>query len=484
MPTLFNNLLSSCTQEVLNNGIQNNSLPTSIQDWYSGQIIKLLPDYFLKNLLHYLNDNITDNKFTVSFIHEKNFGKLFDSANSKSSQLAPVSATSLIHSLEISNSSSASANLPSCESSDLNPFKSTLSTSNTESKSPENKPLPASNSISSENISSKNSNLNLNSSASNNYTLTLDSDSDHDKTIPKLNKIKPIVIKLRDPNIEQLHPIASSVEPAKSVRNFLTQETSESAKKSQLTAISQAAESAVATPNFSSQSLTNPFASNNTLIDFPVPVPEKRRKYDNNILPNFSDFLSQALDKSNSNSNDKSNFNTFLDSLSSITNTHKNTSGSHAPFSNLVNKSSTSANLTGTSNSNPYSQITATTTTNGQPRNVGMPKPTGKSQVISKLLLGPADKLNDDEYEVQNPQNTGFASKNRRITYLCKLCDKVFAGERTFATHFHQEHNRKLYTCLLCYKEMARNDTIYGKGLEFLDLLDVFEQLYIGIFLT
>jgi len=64
---LWDTFLKHCVQNILKNGINNNSLPNSVQDWLAGRILKILPEHFIKNLLSYLEGYIEENEFTFSF---------------------------------------------------------------------------------------------------------------------------------------------------------------------------------------------------------------------------------------------------------------------------------------------------------------------------------------------------------------------------------------------------------------------------------
>jgi len=53
---LLDDLLVSCSQEIIKNGIETNSVPDTVKDWLFGKIMRSLPSPLVKRLLSYLLD--------------------------------------------------------------------------------------------------------------------------------------------------------------------------------------------------------------------------------------------------------------------------------------------------------------------------------------------------------------------------------------------------------------------------------------------
>ena len=53
----FDDLMISCSQEIMVNGIESENIPSTIRDWISGKIVKALPKRLVQKLLSFLVDN-------------------------------------------------------------------------------------------------------------------------------------------------------------------------------------------------------------------------------------------------------------------------------------------------------------------------------------------------------------------------------------------------------------------------------------------
>merc|ERR1711879_1041149 len=53
----FDDLMVACSQEIMVNGIDSISIPSTIRDWISGKIVRALPKRLIQKLLSFLVDN-------------------------------------------------------------------------------------------------------------------------------------------------------------------------------------------------------------------------------------------------------------------------------------------------------------------------------------------------------------------------------------------------------------------------------------------
>ena len=63
----FDTMLNSCVKDLATNGFTNSVLPPGIQDIIAGQILRILPNSFLKDLCQFLSDKINNNQFNFDF---------------------------------------------------------------------------------------------------------------------------------------------------------------------------------------------------------------------------------------------------------------------------------------------------------------------------------------------------------------------------------------------------------------------------------
>ena len=93
---LLDDLLVSCSQEIIKNGIETNTVPDTVKDWIFGKVIRSLPTPLVKRLLSYLLDqrdiaetlgfkeSVSGDEFTLILhksVKQKNQTEYFDSIN-------------------------------------------------------------------------------------------------------------------------------------------------------------------------------------------------------------------------------------------------------------------------------------------------------------------------------------------------------------------------------------------------------------------
>lgn len=67
----FDDLMISCAQEIMVNGIESDNIPSTIRDWISGKIVRALPKRLIQKLLAFLVDN-RDMTETLGFREKAN----------------------------------------------------------------------------------------------------------------------------------------------------------------------------------------------------------------------------------------------------------------------------------------------------------------------------------------------------------------------------------------------------------------------------
>ena len=53
----FDDLLVTCSQEIINNGFDSSHIPSTIKDWLSGKVLSALPKKLVQKLLDYIIQN-------------------------------------------------------------------------------------------------------------------------------------------------------------------------------------------------------------------------------------------------------------------------------------------------------------------------------------------------------------------------------------------------------------------------------------------
>lgn len=119
-PPIFNNFLNSCITEVINHGVLKHNLPPTVEDWLSGKLIKILPRYFVINLLNHMLKYTEGNDFLYNFNYDPNGLKILNHLVSKNSETFKLENLS---DLEASSTTSTIKNLSTTKTEKLSSGK-------------------------------------------------------------------------------------------------------------------------------------------------------------------------------------------------------------------------------------------------------------------------------------------------------------------------------------------------------------------------